>query len=204
MANVEMLNKRIIKQNAVIEGLRTQLDLYTSTQTELQVLNRNYVNQINDLITNISIYNSQGASIKVPDIKIPLVDTTPTIDIPKQRLFNKITNMKNAIRIKDHKIAQLMLRNNIPIININIDGETQELKSLPLRKKVDRFLNLSKESLSKINMAQIEKLNNLGNSLSSITDDIDGDADAEDQEHEDEAEEEAEDEEAEEADETTD
>jgi hypothetical protein len=120
-------------------------------------------------------------------MKLPLVDENFTVDLPKQRLVNKLKNMRNVIRNKDNRIAKLRMRNDVPIVNLNIDGETQELKFLPLRRKVNRFLNLTKESLQKINLEQIQKISNLSDNFTNET----NEEEAEDEEAEDEEEEDA-------------
>ena len=188
MANLQNLRNQIKKQNVVIEELNSQLDIYNTAQTELQILNIKYANQIQGLINDINNVNLNGGVINSSNLKVPLTEDNLTINGPRQKLVNQIKNMQKVIKRKNNRITKLSTV--LPTVNLHIDGEIEEIKFLPLRKKINRFIEMTKETLLKLNVEQLGDINNITNNLSSvIADEDEADKDEADEADEDEADE---------------
>ena len=190
MANLQNLRNQIKKQNVLIEELNSQLDIYNTAQTELQILNIKYANQIQGLINDINNVNLNGGVINSSNLKVPLTEDNLTINGPRQKLVNQIKNMQKVIKRKNNRITKLSTV--LPTVNLHIDGEIEEIKFLPLRKKINRFIEMTKETLLKLNVEQLGDINNITNNLSSVIadeDEADKDEADEDEADEDEADE---------------
>ena len=186
MANLQNLRNQIKKQNVLIEELNSQLDIYNTAQTELQILNIKYANQIQGLINDINNVNLNGGVINSSNLKVPLTEDNLTINGPRQKLVNQIKNMQKVIKRKNNRITKLSTV--LPTVNLHIDGEIEEIKFLPLRKKINRFIEMTKETLLKLNVEQLGDINNITNNLSSvIADEDEADKDEADEDEADEA-----------------
>jgi len=165
---MQKLQKQIQAQKNKIDELNSNIEMYNISQQELQTLNIFYSTQIEKLMntphTNIDNLShnklkklQEDCEAKDAEIKKLQMQLNNKIHVEgdnknSANLNAQLQALQNMVKNKNNKIAELKTKiENVPKVHVHIDGTTQVLNGIPLRRKIIMLINKAKGKMNEIN-----------------------------------------------------